>query len=161
MSMDEKAKKILSSLQAQCVKREYCVKDIRAKALKATEGDEALTDELVSSLVEDRFVDNLRYAGAFAREKSAISGWGPVKIAYALAAKGIDRETVREALGDTDEAASDRKMESVIAAKYRTLEGDPQVKLKLLRFALSRGYSYDQVKDSVDNIVKNGQHQRP
>lgn len=152
--MDDKLKKTLSRLQAQCVRREYCVQDIKAKALKATEGDEAAAQELVESLLQDRFVDDARYAAAFSREKSSIAGWGPVKISYALAAKGIDRQVIVAALEERDESASSARMESVLAAKYRTLKDDPQAKLKLLRFALSRGYNYDQVKDFVNGITE-------
>lgn len=152
--MDDKLKKTLSRLQAQCVRREYCVRDIKAKALKATEGDEAAAQELVESLLQDRFVDDARYAAAFAREKSSIAGWGPVKISYALAAKGIDRQVIAAALEERDESASSARMESVLAAKYRTLKDDPQAKLKLLRFALSRGYNYDQIKDYVNDITE-------
>ena len=152
--MDDKLKKTLSRLQAQCVRREYCVRDIKAKALKATEGDEAAAQELVESLLQDRFVDDARYAGAFAREKSSIAGWGPVKISYALAAKGIERQVIAAALEETDEGASSARMESVLAAKYRTLKDDPQAKLKLLRFALSRGYNYDQIKDTVETLIE-------
>ena len=152
--MDDKLKKTLSRLQAQCVRREYCVQDIKAKALKATEGDEAAAQELVESLLQDRFVDDVRYAAAFAREKSSIAGWGPVKISYALAAKGIDRQVIAAALEERDESASSARMESVLAAKYRTLKDDPQAKLKLLRFALSRGYNYDQIKDTVETLIE-------
>lgn len=152
--MDDKLKKTLSRLQAQCVRREYCVQDIKAKALKATEGDEAAAQELVESLLQDRFVDDARYAAAFAREKSSIAGWGPVKISYALAAKGIDRQVIASALEERDESASSARMESVLAAKYRTLKDDPQAKLKLLRFALSRGYNYDQIKDTVETLIE-------
>lgn len=72
----DKYKKVLDKIQAQCVRREYCTSDIRAKVLKAVEGDEEMADEMVAALVADKFVDDLRYASAFAREKSAISGWG-------------------------------------------------------------------------------------
>ena len=145
--------KILARLQRQCVSREYCEKDIRAKALKAAEGDQDAAEELVESLLQDGFVDNLRYATAFAREKSAISGWGPVKISYALTAKGISREDISRALEETDAGASAKRMEGVLAAKWRTLEGDPQGRLKLLRFGLSRGYTYDEIKDTVEKLT--------
>ncbi len=45
--MDEKAKKVLGSLQGQCSKREYCRSDIRAKALKALDGDAAAADAVL------------------------------------------------------------------------------------------------------------------
>ena len=78
----DKYKKVLDKIQSQCVRREYCTSDIRAKVLNAVEGDEETADEMVASLVADKFVDDLRYASAFAREKSAISGWGAQKISF-------------------------------------------------------------------------------
>ena len=78
--MDDKARKVLDSLQAQCARREYCVSDIRLKAVRKLDGDTQAAEEIVESLVADRFVSDLRYAGAFAREKASLSGWGPVKI---------------------------------------------------------------------------------
>ena len=84
--------KVLSRLQMQCSKREYCSRDIMQKALKAMEGDAEAAGRILEELRKDRFVDDLRYAAAFAREKSRLTGWGPVKISFALAAKGIDRD---------------------------------------------------------------------
>ncbi|MBR1405729.1 MAG: RecX family transcriptional regulator [Bacteroidales bacterium] len=152
--MDEKQLQVLNRLQAQCARREYCRADIRVKALKALEGDVAGAEAVVASLVADRFVDDLRYAAAFAREKASLTGWGPVKIGYALAAKGIGRETVRQALEEIDGAAADRKMESVLRAKWRTLAEDPEGKLKLLKFGLGRGYEYNALQDLVGRIAK-------
>lgn len=150
----DKYSKVLSRLQAQCSRREYCTSDIRAKALKSMEGDEEAADRIVTSLKEDKFVDDLRYASAFAREKASLSGWGTQKITYALICKGIDRQVVTEALSEVDENAAGRKLESVVAAKYRLLAEDPQCKLKLIRFALGRGYGYDEVKSVVDKVMK-------
>ncbi len=152
--MDERQLQVLGKLQAQCARREYCRSDIRTKALKALDLDAAAADEVVESLVADRFVDDLRYASAFAREKASLTGWGPVKIGYALAAKGIGRETVAQALADIDLSAADRKMETVLRAKWRSLAEDPEGKLKLLKFGLGRGYEYNALRDLVDRIVK-------
>lgn len=153
-NMTEQQKKVLDRLQAQCSKREYCRRDVFDKALKALEGDREAAEEVVESLVADKFVDEARYAGAFAREKARLQGWGPVKISAGLLAKGIPQSVIREALDTINPEEADAKMESVLKAKYRTLEGEPDAKLKLLRFALSRGYSYNQVRESVDRITK-------
>ena len=144
--MEEAAKKVLSRLQAQCSKREFCTADIRAKALKALNGDAEAAREVVDSLLEDKFVDDLRYASAFAREKAQLDGWGPVKIRYMLAAKGIKGETADTALAEVEEDAADARLEKLMAAKARLLEGDPQARLKLIKYALSRGYEYSQVQ---------------
>ena len=147
--MDEAQKKVLGKLQAQCSKREYCCADVRAKALKALDGDSQRAAEVVDSLVEDKYVDELRYATAFARDKAHLGGWGPVKIRYALAGKGIGREDIESALSEIDPESSAGKLQSLLAAKARTLEGDPQARLKLIRFALSRGYEYSEIQPYI------------
>ena len=152
-SMEEYSK-VLNRLQAQCSKREYCSSDVLRKALTAFDGDKEQAAKLLDALVEDRFVDDLRYASAFAREKSRISGWGPAKISYTLVGKGIPKEVVKEALKGIDEEEADKRMMSVLETKYRTLAGDPHEKFKLLKFGLTRGYEYDKLAPAVDEILK-------
>ena len=147
--MDAAGKKVLDRLENICSKREFCVKDILAKALKLTEGDSALAEEIVASLVENRFVDDARYAGAFAREKSRLDGWGPIKIRYALRSKGIAPADIDAALSSVDFEAAGERLGKLLEAKARSLEGDPQKKFKLIKYALSRGYEYDQIRDYI------------
>jgi regulatory protein len=78
--MDEKIIKVTDRLRGLCSRREYCVDDVRQKALKALEGDAEAAAEVVETLIKDKYVDDLRYASAFAREKASIQGWGEVKI---------------------------------------------------------------------------------
>ena len=144
--MNEQAGKVLSRLQAQCSKREYCSGDVLAKALKALDGNAALAGEVLDSLVADGFVSDARYASAFAREKAQLDGWGPIKIRHALALKGISREVADTALLEIDEPAADGRLERLMAAKAKLLQGDPQARLKLIRYALSRGYEYNQIQ---------------
>lgn len=144
--------KILDNLRRQCSRREYCTSDVLKKAVKALDGDSEKARQIVDSLVEDRYVDDLRYASAYAREKSSISGWGEVKIRYMLSAKGISRDLIDRALEDVDSQRADARLEKLLENKYRTLKDDPQWKLKLLRFALGRGYSYDQVNEFLKSL---------
>lgn len=144
--------KLLSRLQNLCSKKECCSSDILAKATKALDGDVESAREILASLLEDKYIDDLRYASAFAREKSAISGWGPIKIKFALGAKKIPSSTIDEALKEIDSDKADEKLFRVVQAKAKLLSGDPQWRLKLLKFALSRGYSYDAVIKAVDRL---------
>ena len=139
----------LSRLQKLCSKAEYCKADIYRKALKDLEGNESEARKVVEALVEDRYVDDARYASAFAREKAGIQGWGPIKIRFQLRAKGVSDEDITAALADIDSSRASDRLERLVAAKARTLQGDPQIKLKLLKYALGRGYSYDEVEAVV------------
>ena len=150
----EEYSKVMNRLQAQCSKREYCSSDVFRKAMTAFDGDKEQAAKLLDALVEDKFVDDFRYASAFAREKSRISGWGPAKISYMLMGKGIPKDLIKEALKEIDEDEADRRMVSVLETKYRTLAGDPHEKFKLLKFGLTRGYDYDKLAPVVDEILK-------
>ena len=123
------------------------------KLLEDQPEPQAKTASLLKELLKDGFVDELRYSTAFAREKAALSGWGPLKIKNALLLKHIDRETIKEALSEIDEQKAEEKLEKALAYKWKSLKDDPQGRFKLLKFALGRGYEYDAIRALVDRIV--------
>lgn len=151
--MISKDGKLLSSLQTLCARKEYCSSEMYKKALKGLDGDEEAAAELVALLVKDRFVDDLRYATAFARDKACLDGWGPVKIRFQLRGKGIAGDVIEAALGAVDEEKADARLRSVLEAKARTLKGDSEIRLKLLKFALQRGYEYDRLEPVVKAVL--------
>ena len=124
------------------------------KASDGLEGDRAAAQEVVDVLVKEKYVDDLRYASAFARDKSAIQGWGEVKIRYMLSAKGVPRDVIDKALEEIDQDKAESRLEKLLQNKLKSLKDDPQCRLKLLRFALGRGYSYDEVSKVVDSLMK-------
>ena len=142
----------LARLQKLCAKAEYCRADVYRKALKALDGDSAQASKLVDSLVEDRYVDDARYASAFAREKASLQGWGPIKIRFQLRSKGISDQVIAAALEEVEPARAADKLERLLANKARTLQGDPQFRLKLIKFGLSRGYEYEAVEETVKKL---------
>ena len=145
--------KVADRMRALCSRREYCRKDVMKKVMTALDGDVAKAEEVVAKLVEERYVDDLRYATAFARDKASITGWGEAKIRYMLSSKGIDRELIAQALDEVDDKRAEIRLEKLMENKVRSLKDDPQRRLKLLRFGLGRGYSYDQVTEMIDKML--------
>lgn len=145
--------KSLNRLQRLCSKAEYCAADVYRKALKDMEGDAGAAARIVASLKEDGYVDDRRYAEAFAREKASLQGWGTVKIRFQLRAKGISEADIAAGLAEVEPDKAADKLLRVLAAKARSLEGDPQQKLKLLKFGLSRGYEYPAVEAALKDIL--------
>lgn len=143
----------LSRLQRLCSRAEYCASDMYRKALKDLEGDSSAAARVVSSLKADGYVDDARYAACFAREKSSLQGWGPIKIRFQLRSKGVSEADIAAGLAEIEQPKADAKLKRLVYEKYKTLEDDPQCKLKLLKFALSRGYEYDQVASVVDEVM--------
>ena len=152
--MTDQQKRILDRLRALCSRREYCYADVLKKAKDALEGDAQAAKEVADSLVEDKYVDDLRYASAYARDKASIQGWGDVKIRYMLSAKGVAASVITEALQEIDREKSSSRLHKLLENKLRSLKDDPQCRLKLLRFALGRGYSYDEASHTIDQLLR-------
>ena len=139
-------------MMALCSRREYCRKEILAKLTRLEAEDPA---GIVETLCRERYIDELRYATAFARDKSSLQGWGNLKIRVALQAKGIPAETIAAALGEIDAPAAEERLASLLRTKLRSLRGEPDEAAryrKLLRFGLGRGYDYEQIKRTYDNL---------
>ena len=145
--------KILDRLRRQCSRREYCSADILKKASEALDGDRNGAQEILDALISEKYVDDLRYATAYARDKAMISGWGETKIRYMLSGKGISREIITSALMEVDEGRAGMRLEKLIAAKAKSLKDDPGIRLKLLRFGLGRGYRYDEIVQIIDSLI--------
>jgi regulatory protein len=146
--------KVLDRMRNLCSRREYCRADIMKKAMSALDGDREKAEKVIEILVAEKYIDELRYASAFARDKSSISGWGETKIRYMLSSKGVPREVIDKALEEIDESKAMTRLEKLMENKYRSLKDDPQCRLKMLRFGLGRGYGYDEVSEVLEFLMK-------
>ena len=144
----------LSRLHRLCSRAEYCSSDMYRKALKDLEGDAEAAARVVASLKADKYLDDARYSACFAREKSSLQGWGTVKIRFQLRSKGISEEDIASGLSEIDSSLAEARLSKLLSDKHRLLTEDPQCKLKLLKFGLSRGYSYEEVSPLVDSLCK-------
>lgn len=149
---------ILDRMRKLCSRREYCESDIIKKinALCKGEANSVVTSEIISQLCRDKYIDQMRYARAFVRDKSSLDGWGEIKIKYTLRKKGIDPDVIMTALDEIDEEKAGKRLAALITAKYKSLRGDEKEKeMKLYRFGIGRGYKYDEIKAIYDNIRTN------
>lgn len=148
--------KLVSRLMNQCSRREYCTEDIRPKIRKllGESWTSEVEEQVLDRLRDGKYLSDLRYATAFAREKSSLNGWGSVKIRYMLSAKRISASDIDAALAEIDSGAAGDRLEKLLTVKYNSIKEEPDAKLKLIRFALGRGYSYDEVGKIADRLCK-------
>ena len=143
---------MLSRMMRLCARSEHCCADISRKLAGLAEAER---EEVLGTLCREGYLDDARYARAFARDKSALQGWGILKIKLALQRKGIAADSIAAALAEIDAPAADSKMEQLLRAKWKALEkeSDPEKKAaRFFRYGLGRGYSYEELKKAYDNI---------
>ena len=146
--------KVLNRMRNLCSRREYCRSDIMKKVLKALDGDKAGAEKIIETLVREKYIDEIRYSSAFARDKASIAGWGETKIRYMLSSKGIPRDTISLALEEIDEGKAAGRLEKLMENKFKSLKDDPQCRMKMLRFALGRGYGYEEVSSVLVGLMR-------
>lgn len=141
-------------LRNLCSRREYCSSDIRRKALTALDNDREGADKVMDLLIKDKYVDDYRYSCAYARDKATIAGWGPSKIRYMLSSKGVARDVIDRAMLEIDDSKADQRFDRLVRSRYASLRNDPQVRVKLFRYVVGRGYSYDDASSVIDELIK-------
>lgn len=113
---------------------------------------------LVEQLVEQKFVDNARYAESYAREKMRLSGWGPLKVEMQLRSKRIDGELIKRAIEKANEEFGgvdlEVQLEKKLAGGLRRYVGDSTLRERLLRYAVGRGFSLEEALRAVDAVMR-------
>lgn len=143
----------LAKLQELCARSEQCTFDISRKLYTWGFASDT-SDKIVKALIAEKFIDDERFAKAFARDKYRFSGWGRIKILRHLAAKRISGALAENALDEIDGEEYEAIALKALKAKSRTLkEGNTyEGRTKLFRFGVTRGFE----PSLVASIIKAG-----
>lgn len=135
------ADQFLDKMAKYCAYQERCVKDVVEK-LKTFDLSEKDRKEILNYLIDNRFVNDERFAKSFVRGKINQSGWGLNKIRFHLIQKGIDKALIDEALQGTDEEIYRQRLLDILRSKSKTVKAanDFEKKRKLAAFAMQRGF---------------------
>lgn len=147
MTTDE----ILYKLATKCSVSEQCLSDIEAKLSRYDLTEEERT-HILRHLVEEKYVDDRRYAEAYVKDKYRFNKWGRIKIAQGLRMKGIDTETIKSAMGAIDEEEYMDILRDLIKAKRRSTRGSSEYEIngKLIRFATGRGFEFAAIRECLN-----------
>ncbi|MDR1054258.1 MAG: RecX family transcriptional regulator [Prevotellaceae bacterium] len=150
------AQQALTWLQHLCSQSEKCVADVRKK-LSTWQISEEDTTKIVKTLLDDKYIDERRYVSAFVNDKVRFSHWGALKIQAALKAKNIAQSIISKVLEELDDLPYEDELETMLRKKVKTIKIKAKdvndLKIKLIRFGLSRGFEYDLIYSLVVKIV--------
>ena len=147
MTTDE----ILYKLATKCSISEQCLSDIEAKLSRYDLTEEERT-HILRHLMEEKYVDDRRYAEAYVKDKYRFNKRGRIKIAQGLRMKGIDTETIKSAMGAIDEEEYMDILRDLIKAKRRSTRGSSEYEIngKLIRFATGRGFEFAGIRECLN-----------
>lgn len=116
----------LQKLRQFCAYSERCHKDVVDKLyeLGVYKNEH---DEIIATLIEEQYVNEERYAKAFAGGHFRQKQWGRNKIKQALLQKGISNYCLKKGLQEIDAAAYKQTLEKIFHQKWNSLKGEKTV----------------------------------
>ncbi len=147
---------LLYKFTSLCAKSEYCIFDIRNKMVRLGV-DNDIQEEVINYLVNERFIDETRFARLFIRNKSKYNKWGVQKIRQAFYAKHISPEIFEPLFDETEEIDYEDTLIGLLKNKIKNIKASNEYekKGKLVRFALQRGFSMEQALKCSEFVIKN------
>ena len=139
------------TLASLCANAEHCQWEMREKMRRWELTEEAQT-RILNRLVSERYIDDVRFARAFVKDKVKYNKWGRRKVEQALWQKHIDediRQQVLDEIADEDYVLVLRPM---LQQKRKSIKANSDYELngKLIRFAVSRGFTMDIIKQCIN-----------
>ena len=147
MPHDIMAQKVYTKTQALpkiakfCAYQERTQQEVRDKLYAyGLYGDEV--EDLICTLIEENFINEERFAKAYAGGKFRLKKWGRIKIERGLKEKGISKYCIQQGLKEIEEETYQQTLEELLAKKYPQIKGENSYirKSKLANFAIAKGY---------------------
>lgn len=140
----------LARMTALCSGSEHCCSEIESKLRRLGQEEPAIA-RIMAHLIEEKYVDEHRFARAYALDKFRYNHWGRVRIAQTMRQLRLQTTDIQYGLGEIPDEEYAQVLEQLLQAKARQTRGrnDYERRGKLIRFALGRGFAMDDILDAL------------
>lgn len=151
--ISEETARATQKLAALCAKAEHSTGEMEQKLRQwGIPAEDRQT--VIDYLVTNHYVDDTRYTEAFVEDKIRFNQWGRRKIEQALYAKGVPAAIYAPVLDRVSDSAYLDQLRPLLKAKWPTIHAnsDYERSMKLIKFAMGRGYSLDLIRQCIDSV---------
>jgi regulatory protein len=136
----------LTRITSLCSASEYCIHDINEKLYRWGISNTD-SERIIDYLLDEKYIDEARYAQAYTNDKLRFSHWGRIKIKSMLRMKHISDRDINNALDNISEEEYESILKDIIKGKAKSV-GDAEdnaSRAKITRFALQRGFEMGEI----------------
>lgn len=114
-------------------------------------------DEVIATLIEEDYLNEERFAKAFAGGKFRMKEWGRKKIYYALKEKKVSEYSIKQAMKEIDEEEYQKNLKELVTQKYEALKDEQFLvrKRKTIDYMIQKGYEFDLVTRALKELADN------
>lgn len=148
-------KELINKAEAYCSSVEICPSDMEMK-LKGWGASPEVTAAVMSHLFKEKYLDTIRFCRAYVRDKYRFNQWGRVKIVQSLRIKGLSSDEINAGLEEIDEDEYCGILNRLLTQKQKTIKAssDYERDTKLIRFAVSRGFTVQEVMRFIKSDIQ-------
>ena len=141
----------LQKLKHYCAYQERCHSEVKEKLYNLGVWKKE-HDELIATLIEENYLNEERFAIAFAGGKWRVKQWGRVKIKYELKQKQVSEYCIKKALKQIDEDEYLNVLKKLADEKYASLKAEQYLirKKKTMDFLIRKGFEMELVRGTVE-----------
>jgi len=152
--MNSNERDIMRQCAGYCSTAERCVSEVR-KRLACLDIDDEASERIISSLVNERFIDEARYSRAFVNDKFRFNKWGRRKIAFELKQKGVPSLLIEDAFDVIDVGQYAETLKSLLLKKKTSVKAKSERDLvaKLASYAVSKGFESGLVFATIKQLT--------
>lgn len=153
MKKEEETQQAFKKLAALCAKGEHCSGEMLNK-MRLWGLDEEAQATNMSKLVAGKYIDDERYCRFFVNDKIKYNKWGRRKIEQALWQKQMDESISQRILDEIDDSEYLQVLKPLLKSKEKSIKAnnDYERKMKLMKFAIGRGFSMNLIRQCIDGI---------
>lgn len=109
-------------------------------------------DEIISTLIEENYLNEERFAIAFAGGKFRMKQWGRVRIKYELKQKQVSEYSIKKAMKQITEEDYLKTLQKLADNKYASLKDEQYLvrKKKTMDYLMNKGYEIELIKTVVE-----------
>lgn len=143
----------LAKLQHFCAYRDRCHQEVRKKLLDLGIYGEDL-ENIIIQLIEERFLDEERFARSFVRGKFRINKWGKIRIKQELKRREISDYCIRKGMEEIKSEAYEEQLQEIITNKAAQVreENSYKKKNKIAGYVIGRGYEPALVWEKIKEL---------
>lgn len=144
------AEQALQKLRHYCGYQERCHSEVKEK-LYSLGVFKIEHDAIIATLIEEDYLNEERFAIAFAGGKFRVKKWGRVKIKYELKQKQVSEYSIKKALQQITEDEYRDVLKKLAAEKYASLKQEQHLvrKKKTMDYLVQRGFEMELVRRVV------------
>ncbi|MGZ8511526.1 MAG: regulatory protein RecX [Chitinophagaceae bacterium] len=142
----------LQKLKHYCAYQERCHSEVKEKLYNfgVRKNDH---DEIIAALIEKDYLNEERFAIAFAGGKFRMKKWGRVKIKYELKQKQVSEYSIKKALRQIKDEEYLAVLKKLVDEKYSLLNDEQYLvrKKKTMDYLAQRGFESELVRGLIDS----------